>query len=118
MPSGVQGLGMGLPDLRSKKKGKQKVSKESHVSEALDQLREQTREAVKGLESVPGAKPAVGDPMMEDWVKQFEELAGSQVFCASSFFLNWGFWVLLKFSSFVVDCLIDIQFLVWGMIGL
>ncbi|KAF3958911.1 hypothetical protein ACB098_10G044600 [Castanea mollissima] len=78
LPSGVQGLGMGLPDLRSKKKGKQKVSKESHVSEALDQLREQTREAVKGLESVPGAKPAGGDPMMEDWVKQFEELAGSQ----------------------------------------
>ncbi|GMP83718.1 hypothetical protein CsSME_00037531 [Camellia sinensis var. sinensis] len=83
MPSSeVQGLGMGLPDLRSKKKGKQKVSKESHVSEALDKLREQTREAVKGLESVTGSKPLADDfgkdPMMEDWVKQFEELAGSQ----------------------------------------
>ncbi|THG12011.1 peroxisome biogenesis protein 19-2-like isoform X2 [Camellia sinensis] len=83
MPSNeVQGLGMGLPDLRSKKKGKQKVSKESHVSEALDKLREQTREAVKGLESVTGSKPLADDfgkdPMMEDWVKQFEELAGSQ----------------------------------------
>lgn len=82
MPSEVQGLGMGLPDLRSKKKGKQKVSKESHVSEALDKLREQTREAVKGLESVSGPKPMEGnignDAMVEDWVKQFEELAGSQ----------------------------------------
>ncbi|KAL3497488.1 hypothetical protein ACH5RR_040220 [Cinchona calisaya] len=81
-PSEVQGLGMGLPDLRSKKKGKQKVSKESHVSEALDKLREQTRETVKGIESVSGPKP-IGDnlgndAMMEDWVKQFEELAGSQ----------------------------------------
>ncbi|KAA0041087.1 hypothetical protein IC582_014909 [Cucumis melo] len=82
LPSGVQGLGMGLPDLRSKKKGKQKVSKESHVSEALDKLREQTREAVKGLESVSGPKPGVDefgkDALMEDWVKQFEEMAGSQ----------------------------------------
>ncbi|KAG8382431.1 hypothetical protein BUALT_Bualt05G0076600 [Buddleja alternifolia] len=50
----VQGLGMGLPDLKSKKKGKQKVTpskQESHISEALDKLREETREAVKGLES-------------------------------------------------------------------
>lgn len=82
MPPGVQGLGMGLPDLKSKKKGKQKVSKESHVAEALDKLREQTREAVKELESVTGAQPGgdeLGkDAMMEDWVKQFEELAGSQ----------------------------------------
>lgn len=91
---------MGLPDLRSKKKGKQKVSKESHVSEALDQLREQTREAVKGLESVPGAKPAGGDPMMEDWVKQFEELAGSQVFFASSFFSQLGFLDFVQIFKF------------------
>lgn len=83
----VQGLGMGLPDLKIKKKGKQKVpepKQESHVSEALDKLREQTREAVKGLESVTGPRPPIGgdfggDAMMEDWVKQFEELAGSQV---------------------------------------
>ncbi|KAF2313082.1 hypothetical protein GH714_009144 [Hevea brasiliensis] len=80
LPTGVQGLGMGLPDLKSKKKGKQKFTKESHVAEALDQLREQTREAVKGLESVTGPKPEdfSKDAMMEDWVKQFEELAGSQ----------------------------------------
>ncbi|KAJ7944744.1 Peroxisome biogenesis protein 19-2 [Quillaja saponaria] len=79
LPSSVQGLGMGLPDL---KKWKEKVSKDAHVSEALDKLSEQTREAVKGLESMTGAKPGVDDlgkdAMVEDWVKQFEELAGSQ----------------------------------------
>ncbi|KAL2518116.1 Peroxisome biogenesis protein 19-1 [Abeliophyllum distichum] len=83
MPSG---LGMGLPDLKSKKKGKLKVppKQESHVSEALDKLREQTREAVKGLESMTGTKPPMGmdnsgnDGIVEEWVKQFEELAGSQ----------------------------------------
>ncbi|XP_045792202.1 peroxisome biogenesis protein 19-1-like isoform X1 [Trifolium pratense] len=83
LPSGVQGLGLGLPDLRTKKKGKQKVSKDAHVSEALNKLREQTKEAVKGLEFItpPGAGVADDfgkDGMMEDWVKQFEELAGSQ----------------------------------------
>ncbi|KAH7840465.1 hypothetical protein Vadar_017333 [Vaccinium darrowii] len=81
LPSDVQGLGMGLPDLRSKKKGKQKVSKDSHVSEALDKLTEQTREAVKGLESIgsrPGAGDIENDAMMEDWAKQFEELAGTK----------------------------------------
>ncbi|KAI3756532.1 hypothetical protein L1987_56353 [Smallanthus sonchifolius] len=32
LPSGVQGLGLGLPDLRSKNKGKKKVApKESHA---------------------------------------------------------------------------------------
>lgn len=85
LPSGVQGLGLGLPDLRTKKKGKQKVSKGSHASEALNKLREQTREAVKGLESVTasklGGEDLGKDAMMEDWVKQFEELAGSQVIC-------------------------------------
>ncbi|KAF5734899.1 Peroxisome biogenesis protein 19-2 [Tripterygium wilfordii] len=80
LPKGVQGLGMGLPDLKSKKKGKQKVSKDAHVAEALDKLREQTREAVKGVESVTSAQldDFPKDDMMEDWVKQFEELAGSQ----------------------------------------
>ncbi|TKY55449.1 Peroxisome biogenesis protein 19-1 [Spatholobus suberectus] len=78
--SGVQGLGMGLPDLGTKKKGKQKASKDSRVSEALNRLREQTREAVKGLESAspPAADDFGKDAMMEDWVKQFEQLAGSQ----------------------------------------
>ncbi|KAL5064301.1 hypothetical protein RYX36_026038 [Vicia faba] len=81
LPSGVQGLGLGLPDLRSKRKGKQKVSKDAHVSEALNKLREQTKEAVKGLgfATPPGGVDDLGkDGMMEDWVKQFEELAGSQ----------------------------------------
>ena len=106
MPTGVQGLGMGLPDLKSKKKGKQKVSKESHVTEALDKLREQTREAVKELESVTGAQPAgeeLGkDAMVEDWVKQFEDLAGSQV-CAC-FVLSigiMGFCLGLKISRLI-----------------
>ncbi|WOG90345.1 hypothetical protein DCAR_0209588 [Daucus carota subsp. sativus] len=78
--SGVKGLGMGLPDLKAKKMGKQKVSKESHhVSEALDKLREQTRETVKGLETITAPVPDFGnDAMMQDFVKQFEELAGSQ----------------------------------------
>ncbi|GKB27618.1 peroxisome biogenesis protein 19-2-like protein [Tanacetum coccineum] len=86
LPSGVQGLGMGLPDLRSKNKGKQKAApKDSHASETLNKLREQTRETVKGLESIAGLKPSgidglgLGDDkMMEDLVKQFEELAKSQ----------------------------------------
>ncbi|KAF9602429.1 hypothetical protein IFM89_027558 [Coptis chinensis] len=86
LPTGVQGLGGGLPDLRSKKKGKQKALKENHVTEALEKLREQTRETVRGLEST-AYKPKAGggdddlgkEGMMEDWVKQFEELAGSQV---------------------------------------
>ena len=80
----VQGLG--LPDLRRKTKGQQKISKESHVSEALDKLREQTWETVKGLDSVTGPKPGAddfeSDQMVEDWVKQFEEQ--SQVFCFNS----------------------------------
>jgi len=81
LPSGVQGLGMGLPDMRSKKRGKQKVSKEDHVAEALDKLREQTRETVKGLESISSKQlPASDDDgMVEDFLKQFEDLAGSKV---------------------------------------
>ncbi|KAF9613349.1 hypothetical protein IFM89_007427 [Coptis chinensis] len=82
---GVQGLGGGLPDLRSKKKGKQKVLKENHVIGALEKLKEQTQETVRGLESttykqkVGGGDDDLGkEEMMEDWVKQFEELAGSQ----------------------------------------
>lgn len=97
LPSGVQGLGMGLPDLKSKKKGKQKVSKESHATEALDKLREQTREAVKGLESM--AKPGE-DAMVDDWVKQFEELAGSQVTIFTPSLNELGFWVVFMLLSF------------------
>uniref|UniRef100_M1DXP9 Peroxisomal biogenesis factor n=1 Tax=Solanum tuberosum TaxID=4113 RepID=M1DXP9_SOLTU len=68
-----------------RKKRKQKASgesKDSHIAEALDKLREQTRKAVKGLESVTRPRPGVenmgNDAMMEKWVKQFEELSGSQ----------------------------------------
>ena len=52
------------------------------MSEALNKLREQTKEAVKGLESIspPTADDLGKDALMEDWVKQFEQLAGSQVF--------------------------------------
>ncbi|CAD5331968.1 unnamed protein product [Arabidopsis thaliana] len=79
LPSGVQGLGMGLPDMRSKKKGKKKIAKEDHVTEALDKLREQTRETVKGLESLSSKQQPTGsdDAMVEDWIKQFENLTGS-----------------------------------------
>ena len=83
LPTNVQGLGLGLPDLKAKKKGKQKAPKESHVAETLDKLRQQTREAVKNFESMGAAAAAPEDlskdAMLEEWVKQFEELAGSQV---------------------------------------
>ncbi|KAK8538148.1 hypothetical protein V6N12_044285 [Hibiscus sabdariffa] len=80
LPSGVVGLGMGLPDLNSKKKGKHKVPRGSHVTEALDKLREQTRETVRGLESMskPSGHGFEEDAMMDDLVKQLEELSGSQ----------------------------------------
>lgn len=108
----VQGLGMGLPDLKSKKKGKQNVSKEPHqqVVETLDKLREKTRETIKELESMIASTPEFGnEPLIEDWVKQFEELACSQVFSFVYFpqFLDIrvnGF--LLILCIFVIYCLI------------
>ncbi|GKV38043.1 hypothetical protein SLEP1_g45994 [Rubroshorea leprosula] len=72
---------MGLPDLKNKKRGKQNVARDSHVTEALDKLMEQTRETVKGLESMvkDGEDDFGEDAVVEDWIKQFEELAdGSQ----------------------------------------
>ncbi|CAN8269714.1 unnamed protein product [Cochlearia groenlandica] len=83
LPSGVQGLGMGLPDMRIKKKGKEKVLKDDHVSEALDKLRQQTRETVIGLESISSEqKPASddhnNDAIVEDFLNQFKDLTGSQ----------------------------------------
>ncbi|MCL7027781.1 hypothetical protein MKW94_019590 [Papaver nudicaule] len=87
----VQGLLGGLPDLKSKKKGKQQQpkKKENHVAEAFEKLNKQTREAVLGLESTTAGAaskmPNLGvdglgkeDGMMDEWVKQFEEMAGSQ----------------------------------------
>ncbi|KAK8968838.1 Peroxisome biogenesis protein 19-1 [Platanthera guangdongensis] len=89
LPLSVRGLGMGLPDLKSKKQGKRQMApspQKSHANEALERLTEQTREAVRELESVTAA--AAGGPrvaggfdderMVEDFVKHFEELAGSQ----------------------------------------
>lgn len=114
LPSGVQGLGMGLPDMSRKKKGKHKVAKEDHVAEALGKLREQTRETVKGLESLSSKKQPTGpdDAMVEDWIKQFEDLTSSQVkihnlscyflFCLSSLVL------LLTSSSALIRFLVDI----------
>ncbi|KAF6175398.1 hypothetical protein GIB67_036489 [Kingdonia uniflora] len=55
LPTGILGLGMGLPNLTSKKK------EENHASEALEKLREQTREAVLGLESTAKAGASLGD---------------------------------------------------------
>ncbi|KAI0499781.1 hypothetical protein KFK09_017989 [Dendrobium nobile] len=85
----VRGLGMGLPTLRARKQGKQQIAlppKKSHATEALEKLTQQTREAVRELESVTAAAAAGSrgtggfdeEGMVEDFVKQFEELAGSQ----------------------------------------
>lgn len=92
----VRGLGMGLPDLRARKQGKQQRApypKKSHATETLEKLTQQTREAVRELESVTAAAASGSrgtggfdeEGMVEDFVKQFEKLAGSQVF--NSFFL-------------------------------
>ncbi|RWW32791.1 hypothetical protein GW17_00002517 [Ensete ventricosum] len=82
----VQGLGMGLPDLGARRKDHQRAQPGgSHASEALEKLTQLTREAVRGLESATGAAvPRDGDAgfdddrMVDELVKQFEELAGSQ----------------------------------------
>ncbi|ERN00713.1 hypothetical protein AMTR_s00106p00092120 [Amborella trichopoda] len=78
----VQGLGLGLPTLRPKKKGKQKVLSggstgvDSCISEALDKLTQQTKETIKGLESSAPEDPT--EQMMENFAKEFAELSGSQ----------------------------------------
>ncbi|KAJ0962010.1 hypothetical protein J5N97_029838 [Dioscorea zingiberensis] len=90
----VQGLGLGLPDLKAKKNVKQRAAApmnkgSSHASEALEKLTQQTREAVRGLESATASAGTRGtggiglekedeDGMVEDFVKQFVALAGSQ----------------------------------------
>ncbi|MCL7035803.1 hypothetical protein MKW94_017126 [Papaver nudicaule] len=97
----VQGLLGGLPDLKSKNKGKQQQpkKKENHVVEAFEKLNKQTREAVLGLESTTAGAaskmPNLGvdglgkeDGMMDEWVKQFEEMAGSQLLVPS---INYAF---------------------------
>ncbi|KAF3340213.1 peroxisome biogenesis protein 19-2-like protein [Carex littledalei] len=95
-PSGPTGLGMGLPDPRAKRKGKQRAPQPmprgsvNYASEALEKLTQQTRDAVRGLETVTaaGGGASVGprggemglneEAMVEEFVKQFEDLAGSQ----------------------------------------
>ncbi|XP_010264303.1 PREDICTED: peroxisome biogenesis protein 19-2-like [Nelumbo nucifera] len=82
LPSGVQGLGNGLPDLISyNKKGKQKVSIESDVSVEPQKVRQQTREVVQEMDSTTdkvGGDDLTKEIMVDDLVKQIEELAGSQ----------------------------------------
>ncbi|XP_078440386.1 peroxisome biogenesis protein 19-1-like [Wolffia australiana] len=86
------GLGMGLSPLRqSKKKVPQgpKVDRSqpldaSHASEALAMLTQQTQNAFLGLESAFGAQVSQSveelekEGMLNDFVKQFEEMAESQ----------------------------------------
>ncbi|XP_039141725.1 peroxisome biogenesis protein 19-2-like [Dioscorea cayenensis subsp. rotundata] len=90
----VQGLGLGLPDLKAKKKVKQRAAAatmktgSSHASEALEKLTQQTREAVRGLESATASAGTRGTDadglqedetaMVEEFIKKFEELTGSQ----------------------------------------
>jgi len=97
-----QGLGGGLPALlpRKKKSSGSKpassskgiaISKnplpiktsqsvpEANLSATLDRLAEQTRQTVESITADPEAENPGDDDMMENLVKQFEELSGSQV---------------------------------------
>uniref|UniRef100_A0A1D1Z9Q3 Peroxisome biogenesis protein 19-1 n=1 Tax=Anthurium amnicola TaxID=1678845 RepID=A0A1D1Z9Q3_9ARAE len=86
------GMGMGLPDPRQLKKKGRQVNRgssappkdRSHASEALAMLTQQAQQTVEGLESTLGAQGqrVVEDldkeGIVEDFVRQFEEMAGSQ----------------------------------------
>eukprot|EP00252_Welwitschia_mirabilis_P002167 TRINITY_DN12078_c0_g1_i1.p1 TRINITY_DN12078_c0_g1~~TRINITY_DN12078_c0_g1_i1.p1 ORF type:complete len:254 (+),score=63.62 TRINITY_DN12078_c0_g1_i1:221-982(+) len=92
----VQGLGTGLPSPPGKKKGKQKAgvsenmsqataptapSAETHVAETLERLAQQTKETLKGMESAmpkDNDDDLGGEKMVENLLKKFEELGGSQ----------------------------------------
>ncbi|KAL9270116.1 Peroxisome biogenesis protein 19-1-like protein [Drosera capensis] len=78
----VRGLGLGLPDLKAKKGKQKKAATRDHVSETLEQLREKTRDAVRGVEaaSAGGGSESGKDAFVEEWIKQFEDFAGPQVF--------------------------------------
>lgn len=93
-----------------KRKGKQRAApaaKESHASAALKELRRQTRETVRGLESAAAAPPppprgglGFENEGMEDLLKQFEELAGSQVWTQFSYnFLSEKNYILFGLSG-------------------
>ncbi|GAB2216931.1 hypothetical protein Droror1_Dr00000082 [Drosera rotundifolia] len=74
------GLGLGLPDLKAKKGKQKKAATRDHVSETLEQLREKTRDAVRGVEAAAGGGGCeLGkDALVEEWIKQFEDFAGPQ----------------------------------------
>lgn len=85
----VQGLGAGLPNPPTRKKGKQKIGSSSsfsvpkstpedaHVAETLEKLAQQTRQTLQGLQSSATDEGAAGENMVEDLFKHFEELGGS-----------------------------------------
>lgn len=80
----VKGLGMSLPDPRAPRRRAARQPppppRGAHASEALEKLTRETREAVRGLETASGGIAGLDDEaMMEDFVKQFEEFAGTQV---------------------------------------
>ncbi|KAL9262352.1 Peroxisome biogenesis protein 19-1-like protein [Drosera capensis] len=63
------------------KKGKQKkAASRDHVSETLEQLRQNTRDSVRGVEaaSAGGGSESGKDAFVEEWIKQFEDFAGPQ----------------------------------------
>ncbi|XP_047077692.1 peroxisome biogenesis protein 19-1-like [Lolium rigidum] len=79
----VRGLGMSLPDPRAPRRRAARQPppppRGAHASEALEKLTQETREAVRGLESATGGIGGLDDEaMMEDFVKQFQEFAGAQ----------------------------------------
>ncbi|KAJ6823317.1 peroxisome biogenesis protein 19-1-like [Iris pallida] len=94
-PAKGLGLGSGLPALGEKKrKGNQQQKRGvpptgsmGAASEALEELRRQTRETVRGFESAASAFPSPpksgeAEGMVEDFVKQFEHrLPGHGIYC-------------------------------------
>lgn len=85
IPSGdqVRKFGAEMSNNASEKgKGKQgQMEKESHASEALEELKKQTKEAFQVLDLMEGLNKESGlneNGTVEDFVKQLEEMAGSQ----------------------------------------
>jgi peroxin-19 len=75
---------MGLPDPKAPRRHAAKqptpLPRGAYASEALEKLTREAREAVRGLETATGGIPGLDDDaMMEEFVKQFEEIAGTQV---------------------------------------
>jgi peroxin-19 len=78
---------MSLPDPRApRRRAARQPPRGAHASEALEKLTQETREAVRGLESATGGIGGLDDEaMMEDFVKQFQEFAGAQVMICFTF---------------------------------